>query len=92
MRKINLATELKKRLVNFLEQQKENGSISIGDYLFPEDLLVDNDSYADWLQENWNNIKELDPLVVRDFMTWSYLMDTEANASFKLEYFFNENI
>jgi len=92
MRKVNLAKEMKVRLVNFLEDQVERGRIGIGEFLFVEDLLTDNDSYADWLEENWNTIKEYSPLVVRDFMTWSYLMDTEASASFKLEYYFNENI
>ena len=92
MKKINLAKELKVRLVNFLDEQIKQGRLDIGEYLFPEDLLTDDDNYSDWLDSNWSIIKDLDMLIVRDFMTWSYLLDTESQASFELEYYFNESV
>jgi len=90
--KINLAQQIKKRLVNFLDKQKEEGRLDLGQYLFPEDLLTDDDGYSDWLDLNWSIIKECDMLVVRDFLTWSYLLDTESAIPTKVEYFFDESI
>jgi hypothetical protein len=89
--KINLAKNIKSRLIEFLESQIERGRMDIGDYLFVEDLLMDDDGYADWLNTNWWIIKEYNMLYVRDFMTWSYLLDSEASSPVKLEYYFNEN-
>lgn len=91
MKKINLATALKARLIEFLEDQIERGRMDIGEYMFVEDLLMNDDGYADWLNIHWNTIKTADMLIVRDFMTWSYLLDTESNSSEKLEYYFAES-
>jgi hypothetical protein len=52
---------------------------------------MDDDGYADWLNTNWWIIKEYNMLYVRDFMTWSYLLDSEASSPVKLEYYFDEN-
>ena len=92
MRKINLAKELKVRLVEFLEDQIERGRMDIGEYFCVEDLLMDDDGYSDWLNKHWWIVKEYNMLYVRDFLTWSYLMDTESSTSEKLEYYFNESI
>jgi hypothetical protein len=91
MRKINLATEIKSRLVEFLEDQIERGRMDIGQYMSVEDLLIDDDGYADWLNRNWWIVKEYNMLYVRDFMTWSYLLDTESGLCIEGEYYFAES-
>ena len=56
------------------------------------EILLDDDRYSDWLDFSWNIIKEYDMLEVRDFMTWSYLLDTQAGVPVEVEYFFDESI
>jgi hypothetical protein len=90
MRKINLAKELKAKLVSFINENRN--SLYVPNGLTVEELLSDDDNFSDWLNYHWSVIKEYDMLVVRDFMTWSYLMDTESQTSFELEYFFDESI
>ena len=92
MKRINLAKELKVRLVEFLDDQIERGRMDIGQHSSVEDLLMDSDGYADWLNNHWWIVKEYNMLYVRDFMTWSYLLDTESQTSFELEYYFDESI
>lgn len=89
--RVNLATKIKSRLIEFLEDQIERGRMDIGDYLFVEDMLMDDDGYSEWLNKHWSIIKKSDMLVVRDFMTWSYLLDSEASHPIKLEYYFDES-
>ena len=89
--KVNLATQIKSRLIEFLEDQIERGRMDIGEFMYVEDLLMDDDGYADWLNRNWWIVKEYNMLYVRDFMTWSYLLDTESSSSTKLEYYFAES-
>ncbi len=88
--KINLAKNIKSRLIEFLEDQIERGRMDIGDYESVEDLLMDDDGYADWLNKYWWIIKDYNMLYVRDFMTWSYFMDSEASSPVELEYYFDE--
>jgi hypothetical protein len=90
MRKINLAKELKARLVNIINEKRQFFYIPNG--MTVEELLCDDDNFSDWLDTHWLIIKQADMTIVRDFMTWSYLMDTESQTSFKLEYFFDELI
>lgn len=90
--KINLAKQIKSRLIEFLEDQIQRGKMDIGEYMFVEDLLMDDDGYSDWLNQYWSIIKEYNMLYVRDFMTWSYLLDSESNSPIKLEYYFDESI
>jgi len=89
--KVNLATQIKSRLIEFLEDQIERGRMDIGEFMYVEDLLMDDDGYSDWLNKYWWIIKEYNMLYVRDFMTWSYLLDTESSSSIKLEYYFAES-
>jgi hypothetical protein len=89
--KVNLATQIKSRLIEFLEDQIERGRMDIGEFMYVEDLLMDDDGYSDWLNKYWWIIKEYNMLYVRDFMTWSYLLDTEASSPIKLEYYFAES-
>jgi len=89
--KINLAKNIKTRLVEFLEDQIERGRMDIGQYMNIEDLLSDDDGYSDWLDKYWWIIKEYDMLMIRDFMTWSYLLDTQAGVPVEVEYFFDES-
>lgn len=90
MKKINLAKELKARLVSFINENRN--SLYVPNGLTVEELLSDDDNFSDWLNYHWSIIKDYDMLVVRDFMTWSYMMDTESQTSFELEYYFNESI
>jgi hypothetical protein len=89
--RVNLATQIKSRLIEFLEDQIERGRMDIGEFMYVEDLLMDDDGYSDWLNKYWWIIKEYNMLYVRDFMTWSYLLDTESSSSIKLEYYFAES-
>jgi hypothetical protein len=89
--KVNLAKNIKSRLIEFLEDQIERGRMDIGQFYSVEDLLCDDDSYSDWLDSHWWIIKEYNMLVVRDFMTWSYLLDCEASTPVGLEYYFAES-
>jgi hypothetical protein len=89
--KINLAKNLKSRLVKIIEDEIKSGRMDIGHYMSVEELLMDDDGFSDWLSLYWWMIKEYDVLYVRDFMTWSYLLDTEASTPIKLEYYFNES-
>ena len=86
MRKINLATELKQRLVDCINQNRN--ILYVYHNITVEDLLCDDDNFSDWLDTHWSIIKQFDMLVVRDFMTWSYLLNTDSNSSFDLEYSF----
>ena len=88
MKKINLATNIFKRLVSIINEKREFLYIPNG--LTVEELLSDDDLYSDWLNIHWNTIKGADMLVVRDFLTWSYLLDTEASSPVQLEYCFDE--
>lgn len=89
--KINLAKNIKTRLIEFLEDQIEKGRMDIGQYMNIEDLLSDDDGYSDWLNKHWWIIKEYDMLMIRDFMSWSYLLDSQANYWVgDLEYYFDE--
>jgi hypothetical protein len=90
--KINLASTIQTRLTEFLDTQMHNGKLSIGNHMYISELLNDDDSYSDWLNQNWNTIKELDMLIVRDFLTWSFLLDTQASSPINLEYYFNSSI
>jgi hypothetical protein len=89
--RINLAKNIKERLIEFLEDQIERGRIDIGQYMNIEDLLSDDDGYSDWLYKYWWIIKEYDMVILRDFMTWSYLLDSKASSPVSLEYFFDES-
>jgi hypothetical protein len=88
--KINLAESIKSRLVSFINKNRTN--LSIPEYQTVEELLCDDDSYSDWLDTHWSLISQCEMLVVRDFMTWSYLLDTEAAIPMKVEYFFDQSI
>lgn len=90
--KVNLAKQIKSRLIEFLEDQIERGRMDIGQYMSVEDLLMDDDGYSDWLNKHWWIIKEYNMLYVRDFMTWSYLLDSQESSPIQLEYFFDESI
>lgn len=89
--RVNLATKIKSRLIEFLEDQIERGRMDIGQHMCVEDLLMDDDGYADWLNQYWWIIKEYNMLYVRDFMTWSYLLDSEASSPIELQYYFDES-
>jgi hypothetical protein len=56
-----------------------------------EELLCDDDTFSDWLNAHWSILKDCDMLIVRDLMTWSYLMDTQAVTPVNLEYYFAES-
>jgi len=88
--KINLATNLHIRLVTFIKENRN--SLYVPQHLTIEQLLCDDDIFSNWLSIHWSIIKDCDMLVVRDFMTWSYLIDTQASSSINLEYYFNESI
>jgi hypothetical protein len=88
MKKINLATELKLRLVKLINEKRN--FFNIPDGLTVEELLCDDDTFSDWLSIHWNIIKNSDMLIVRDFMVWSYMLNTEASLSFQPEYYFDE--
>ena len=82
--KINLAKNLKKRLTTIMSKKIGMSKSQINE------ILLDDDRYSDWLNFSWGIIKEYDMLEVRDFMTWSYLLDTEATIPVEVEYFFDE--
>ncbi|CAB4137154.1 hypothetical protein UFOVP323_4 [uncultured Caudovirales phage] len=88
--KVNLAKNIKSRLIEFLKVEIKKRNLQIPTVSI-EDILLDDDSYADWLNSNWSVIKEYDMLIVRDFMTWSYLLDSEASTPIKIEYYFAES-
>jgi hypothetical protein len=88
MKKINLATELKLRLVKLINEKRN--FLYIPDGLTVEELLCNDDIFSDWLSVHWNTIKGSDMLIVRDFMVWSYMLDTEASLSSETEYYFDE--
>jgi hypothetical protein len=90
MKKINLAKELKQRLIDCINENRK--FLYVPHPITVEELLSDDDNFSDWLNSHWSIIKEFDMLVVRDFMTWSYLLNTESQTSFELEYFFDESI
>ena len=83
--KVNLAKNLKLRLTKIMSEQLEMTQSQI------TNTLTDDDTYSDWLDFNWSVIKDFDMLVVRDFMTWSYLLDSEASTPIKIEYYFAES-
>lgn len=87
--KINLATALKSRLVNIINDNRN--FLYVPDGFTVEELLCDDDIFSDWLNIHWNTIKTADMLYVRDFMTWSYLLDTQASSPVDLEYYFAES-
>jgi hypothetical protein len=87
--KINLAKNIKSRLVSFINDNRNH--FYVPEHLTVEELLCDDDSYSDWLDFHWTKINQCDMLVVRDFMTWSYLLDTEAAIPMKVEYYFAES-
>jgi len=87
--KINLATNLKSRLVSFINENRN--SLYVPHQFTIEELLSDDDTFSDWLNAHWPILKDCDMLIVRDFMTWSYMMDTQAVSSEKLEYYFAES-
>lgn len=87
--KVNLATAIFRRLVTIINEKRD--LLYVPHNLSVEELLRDDDAYSDWLNTHWNVIKGADILIVRDFLTWSYLMDTESASPVELEYYFDEN-
>jgi hypothetical protein len=88
--KINLAQNIKTRLVSFINENRNH--FYVPDPLTVEELLCDDDTFSDWLSIHWSIINQCDMLIVRDFMTWSYLLDTESALPIKVEYFFDQSI
>lgn len=81
--KVNLAKNLKLTLTEIMSdhfKMEKNEIIN---------TLTDDDAYYDWLDSNWSIIKDFHKLDIRDFMTWSYLMDTESGIPVDLEYYFD---